>query len=963
MHNLLNGKWRIACDINNCGQELGWVASIPDDTKTVPVPGIVQQAFPNHQGVSWYWRTFTQNVLPSKNERAILRFGAVEYHATVWLNGISVGGHEGSETPFEMDVTDVLQAGENLLAVRVLKPGEEPIDGFILEEIPHRNQYVNSKFQPGMSMNIAGIIGKVELLIVPDVRIIDVFARPDCKTGEINVTVTVKNDSCEKITGDIKLTAGAASPTEGGHILKHVSQIAEINQGISTYEFTVKINQPHLWNLDNTYLYRITVHLNNHELSIRCGFRDFRVKDGFFYLNGKKIFLKSSHTGNHFPIGTIVPVDPDHMRRDLLMAKTAGFNCIRWIAGVALPEQLDFCDEIGLMVYEENYASWALYDCPNLIERYERSYNEMILRDRNHPSITIWGMINEMPEGATTRCSVAYLPKLRKLDPTRLVLQHSGRWDGDPKIGSVSNPGSGEWEPVWGVEGPDAPEVDKTLNWEPGGYLDRAGDAHFYSSFPMSEKYKHQLRTLGEGTRPVFLSECGIGSQFNAIEELRGFDRQGVPDDLFDRNYIRGMADKFNADWKRFNMDEVYPFPVDFFRDSYKRHSEQRRLLFDMIRANPQYCGYNLTGLLDHALTGEGLWSFWRRWKNDIAEVLEDGWSSLRWCLFVSPKHGYAENPIEIEAVLANEGVLKPGNYPVTFRIWGANSSMVWEKCTIINVPDTGDFALPVIKEQVQLDLPTGEYIFSADIENGGAPTGDRLQFRVTKPSDISQEKRTVYCWGLDENALTFLTKQGCTCIPYISNAAGGAQKVILIGDIPYSEVNQESWKALLREIEAGACAVILSANPFRKDGAMPGETPREALSEGAELPWGGLLIAHGVHDWLYHHDCVGKRHQIFKSLQSGGILDWNYWGAVVGHAWFDMPDSSCQVIAAGFGVGYCCPGGFNSGILIGRQQCGKGSVLFNSLQVLDFIGKHPAADQLLINMIANVVNFQGEKL
>ncbi len=957
MHNLLNGTWHIACDIENCGQEMGWTASIPDDTKTVPVPGIVQQAFPNHQGVSWYWRRFTQNILPTENERALLRFGAVEYHATVWLNGVAIGGHEGSETPFEMDVTDVLQSGENLLAVRVLKPGEEPIDGFALEEIPHRNQYVNSKFQPGMSMNIAGIIGKVEILVVPDVRIVDVFAQPNCSNGEINITVTAKNDSTEKFTGDIKLTVGAASPTEGGHILQQVSQFVEINSGISTFEITVKIDQPHLWNLDDPYLYRITAQLNNCELSIRCGFRDFRVKDGFFYLNGKKIFLKSSHTGNHFPVGTIVPFDPDHMRRDLLMAKTTGFNCIRWIAGVALPEQLDFCDEIGLMVYEENYASWALYDCPNLVERYERSYNEMILRDRNHPSITIWGLINEMPDGATTRCSVAYLPKLRELDPTRLVLQHSGRWDGNPKIGSVSNPGSGEWEPVWGVEGQDAPEVDKTLNWEPGGYLDRAGDAHFYSAFPMSKKYKHQLRTIGEGTRPVFLSECGIGSMFNAIEELRGFDRLNVPDDLFDRNYIRGMAEKFTANWKLYSMDDVYPFPVDFFRDSYKRHSEQRRLLFDMIRANPKYCGYNLTGLLDHALTGEGLWSFWRRWKNDIVEVLEDGWSPLRWCLFVSEMHGYAGQPIEIEAVLANEGVLNQGSYPVIFRIWGANSGVVWEKSSRVNVPDTGDFALPVIKEKVTLDLPTGEYIFSADIENGGAPTGDRLKFNITKSSDIPHAEGTVYCWGLDENILTFLTNQGYTCLPYISDVTEIENKVILVGDIPYSETNQECWKLLRRKIDAGAIAVILSANPFRKDGATPGETPWEVLPENAELPWGDLLISRGIHDWLYHHDCVGKRHPIFNGLQSGGILDWNYWGAVVGHAWFDMPDSSCEVVAAGFAVGYCCEGGFNSGVLIGKQQCGKGSLIFNSLPVLNFIGKHPVADRLLINMVEEVIN------
>ena len=85
---------------------------------------------------------------------------------------------------------------------------------------------------------------------------------------------------------------------------------------------------------------------------MRFGFRELRVVNGWFRLNGKRIFLRSTHTGNHFPIGQQVAVDHDLLRRDLVLAKASGFNAVRFIAGVAWPEQLDFCDEIGLMVYE-----------------------------------------------------------------------------------------------------------------------------------------------------------------------------------------------------------------------------------------------------------------------------------------------------------------------------------------------------------------------------------------------------------------------------------------------------------------------------------------------------------------------------------------------------------------------------------------------------------------------------------
>ncbi|GEM_PF-1269279 len=67
-------------------------------------------------------------------------------------------------------------------------------------------------------------------------------------------------------------------------------------------------------------------------------------------------------------------------------------------------------------------------------------------------------------------------------------------------------------------------------------------------------------------------------------------------------------------------------------------------------------------------MTGEGLWTFWRQWKPATFDAVSDGWSPLRWCLFADPLHGYSGREITIEAVLANEEVLKPGEYPVRFR-------------------------------------------------------------------------------------------------------------------------------------------------------------------------------------------------------------------------------------------------------------------------------------------------------
>ena len=146
-------------------------------------------------------------------------------------------------------------------------------------------------------------------------------------------------------------------------------------------------------------------------------------------MNGKRIFLRSTHTGNHCPVGQIIPPAeaPDLLRRDLLYAKASGYNMVRFIAGMAHPWQLDLCDEIGLMVYEESYAAWLLADSPKMAERFDSSTMEMVRRDRNHPSVVIWGLQNEDFDGPVFRHAVESLALVRYFDDTRLVLLQSGR--------------------------------------------------------------------------------------------------------------------------------------------------------------------------------------------------------------------------------------------------------------------------------------------------------------------------------------------------------------------------------------------------------------------------------------------------------------------------------------------------------------------------------------------------------
>ena len=955
--------WKVCPDAEDVGLAANWQARTRHDAVVAPVPGIIQQVFPDYHGVAWYWSELPPLPVPS-GHRAFLRFESVDYAARVWVNSCEIGSHEGDGVAFELDATDYLSPERaNLLAVRVVNPTHKPIDGLVLREVPHSNKVSPGEFKPGWSYNFGGITGEVVLHVEPAARLRDIAVRPKLTTGVITVDVTVDVTVPGAARGDCRLAVSVlVSEDRSGLLVAHARRLVEAvcpprEPPVAHLELEVPLSEVRPWDIDDPFLYCVRVRLEpaeanaggdspaSDEKTVRAGFRELRVRDGWFELNGRRLYLRCAHTGNHYPVGQVVPPDKALVRQDLVYAKAAGFNAVRFIAGVAREDQLSFCDELGLMVYEETRASWLLADSPRMSEHFDRSFDEMIKRDRNHPCVVIWGLLNETYDGPVFRHAVGYLARLRQLDDTRLVLLSSGRWDGDLAIGSVCNPGETTWRHEWGSERAGAPRVE--VGWaddrDRGAYVPGAGDVHLYPSLPESAGAKHLVRTMGAGTNPVFLSEYGVGSLFDAVTALGHASSHlasarlgdGPLQEPPDVTYIRSMAEHFFSDWERFGMDRLYCFPEDAFLDSQLNQSLHRAATFDLIRANANIAGYNLTGMLDHALTGEGPWTVWRRWKPLAMETTSEGWSPLRWCLSVAPSVAFAGGEIDLDVALANEDVLSPGKYKARVAIVGPGGWRWQRSADVVVARGRGQLALPVLAQRVTLDGPPGTYRCAASLGTAGAAAGGRAAVEVVRhPTPLTPHRRAAAV-GFPQPALGWLTSHGLEVADGLDAPMGA--DVLLLGHL--AGLTDRDWHGITAAVEAGLPAVVLC--PWELIGG--GGTP-------AVLPFAGRISCSRFHDWLYHKECFTTHAGIVDGLPGPGLMTWQHYAPVLprhmlhGHAE--------DVAAFAVAVGFPCPGGYASGLVAAGFRHGSGRVVVSTFDLLAHLGSLAVADHLTVNLL-----------
>jgi hypothetical protein len=1119
----LDGEWLLATDPKNEGREQQWFKGVRPDAVKAKVPWVIQDSFPGYHGVAWYWREFVPPANPHPRGRSLLRFWGVDFSAEVWLNGVSVGRHEGGETPFVLDVTDSLKPGAtNQLAVRVLNPTLEPIDGLVLRQTPHQARVI--PYRAGAAYNCGGITDSVELLLTPPVRLEDLYAAPDSKTGLIRIEANVRNASPTATRGHLEFTV---APVSGGETLQAVTIERELPPGDSLIKVELKLGQPHLWDLNDPFLYRVSARVeagstaSMDERSVRCGFRDFRFENGYFRLNGRRIFLRSSHTCNHFPIGQRLPHDPDLARRDLLDVKAMGFNMIRFIWGGATRYQLDLCDEIGLMVYEESFASDSMADSPKMPELFDRSVSELIRRDRNHPGVVIWGLLNEAGDNSAFRHATQMLPLVRSLDDSRMVFLNAGRFDG--QVGSnqgayskvhlwtsstggepwiVLNPGSAAVPTPFGFDWPSRqvclhpgpngefsvarwtspasgrvtisarftglpvsmpattdvhvlhrgrPLFDSALNvsgrtnsavysnriavaqgdtidfvvgfgnqtyasdtttleariqfdsgaaydlakdfsnsknpsgaWSygtlkpgptpnattfglytrrdyrsgsigsvsnPGSteWQDLLTDFHTYPRVPHTSPTIRSLRTLG-GAQPMFLSEYGIGSAVDLWRVTRHFERLGKAD-AEDAQFYRDKLNRYLADFQRWKLNEIYARPEDFFAESLRKMAGQRTLGLNAIRSNPKIVGYSLTGMNDHVSCGEGLTTTFRELKPGTVDAMFEGFAPLRWCLFAEPVNVYRGTKVRLEAVLADEDALPPGDYPALVQVIGPDNLRVFERKVTVTIPARKDgpeppLAFAVFNEEIPIDGPAGKYRLLATLEKGGAPTGGEIEFYVADPAQMPAVETEVVLWGDDRRVSEWLAAHQIKTRPFTAGEQK-AREVILVGSRPPAAA-APAFAALAQHIARGSTAIFLSPEVFKKGDSNVGWLP--LTNKGGLSPIAG---------WLYLNDEWVKRHPIFDGLPSGGLMDYTFYREIIPDLIWHGQEPPAEAVVGAIKASQ----DYAAGLKMSVYGFGTGRFILNTLLIRENLGSHPTAERLLRNLLRYAAFDQNQPL
>jgi hypothetical protein len=374
-----------------------------------------------------------------------LYFDAIAKVADVWVNGLKVGSHIGMFGEVKCDITHALKPGENVIAVHVAQAWQpEAADGDTVEGVAV-TVAVTKKMLYSLPSAIydnraAGIWQPVKLVVSAPTFVEDVYVQPSL-TGA-KVEVTLQNTGTSKMPLEIAYTIDSKKE---GTLLSTQERVASVSLDASqkaTLRFETPKLAPKLWTPAEPNLYTLEVRLMTggkviDRKTIPFGFRTFAVQGDQLMLNGKPYWLRG---GNHFPV-YLRPNDGEYARGFLHLAHDGNVRATRTVCAPMTTAWLEACDEIGIGVSYEGIWPWLMLKGappdPKLLKIWKEDFASLMAKYRNHPSLLIWTVNNEMkfpifdrdnPEMLKAKWTIVtdMVKTMRAIDPTRPIVVDSG---------------------------------------------------------------------------------------------------------------------------------------------------------------------------------------------------------------------------------------------------------------------------------------------------------------------------------------------------------------------------------------------------------------------------------------------------------------------------------------------------------------------------------------------------------
>jgi len=549
----LSGSWSLTLDLFGEGFSQNWPAldtrplaawELPRDYditggRRVAVPSCWNVNLPEwsyFEGVGWYTRTFTWR--PSRpGDRTVLAVGGAALEATIFLNGRKLGRHRGGSTPFSVELTGHLVAGENRIHVAVdnrRRPDRIP---------PLRFDW----------FNYGGLYREIGLVRLPPV-----FIR-QFRLG------LVRDRSLFSLLAEIELS----DPAEGFATVKIPELNVEADVWIADGTGSAVLSaNPVLWSPVRPKLYEVTVSFRDDTVSDRIGFREIRADGRQLFLNGQPLVLRGICVHEDDALLGKTSTEAD-VRRTFAYARELNCNFLRLAHYPHHERVARIADEEGFLLWSEIPVYWdADFANADTLLDARNQLAELILRDRNRASVILWSVGNETPPTAARTRFLEDLALLaRQLDGTRLVTAACTIQDGkiqDELAASLDVIGINEYfgwydahmEGLSGVLARSQPSRPVLISEMGAGALAGLRDLNssLFSEERQAEVYRQQLEALANvpylcGISPWILFDFRSERRQNSVQQ--GYNRKGLlAEDKVTKKLAYGMLSEFFRGWR-----------------------------------------------------------------------------------------------------------------------------------------------------------------------------------------------------------------------------------------------------------------------------------------------------------------------------------------------------------------------------------------------------------------------------